>query len=105
MAMLQLGKDILQAADLPTCASRSPAAAGELCIALVFPDTRKAPEPGAPPPAISVRLNGPLAGTPLARCVEQEVTRVAAAATPLADFPGGSVTFRRTFPLDATAAK
>jgi hypothetical protein len=96
----QLGRDILAAANLPTCAARFPSTSGDLHILLVFPVIRKATVPGAPPPAITVRLSGPLADTPLARCVEQDVTRAASAATLPAFHPGGSVKFARSFPLD-----
>jgi len=65
---------ILDAADMAGCEKRFPAT-GKLQITLVFYAT--ASPPGAGPDPFEVKLAGPLADTPLARCVGDGVTREA----------------------------
>jgi hypothetical protein len=72
---------------------------------LRFPYTRERPQAGDPPPAITVQLSGPLASTPLGACVEEGLNKVARATPVQSEFSGGTVSFRRVFPLKADAAK
>ncbi len=50
-------------------------------------------------------MSGPPAGTPVGQCVEQAVIPAAAATRPFEDSAGGSVSVRRTFPLDPAESK
>ena len=102
---LKTARDMFGTVDLLACADRAPAATGDLAVAILFPDTKRAPQPGAPAPAITIVLRGSLASTPLGSCVQEALDRVARATPLLGQSSAASVTFHRSFPLEPDAGR
>ncbi len=100
-AVIRQFNAILDAADMAGCEKRFPAT-GKLQITLVFYPTTN--PPGAGPDPFEVKLAGPLADTPLARCLGEGVTREARKA---AFSPGrhGYVEKKLEFPLARSSPK
>jgi hypothetical protein len=104
-SMLKTARDMFETVDLVACAARAPGVTGELKATVFFPATKRTPGPGAPAPAITIRTSGPVAATPVGVCVQEAMEPLARATPVFQQFPGGSVTFRRTFPLEPDAGR
>ncbi len=91
-----LAQSVFRAANMAACSARFPVT-GDLEITLLFPGSAH-PDPSVRPGRINTRYAGSLAGSPLGRCVEEQIDRELQH-TPLPGAFRGLVRSRFQFPM------